>query len=133
MGVTKKRKILVQLFYRYLLMNNDNSYIIQDLLDETQLKNEEKINDEMMENIKVILKEKEDLIDEIAFKLSDDWNWDRIPFLIQAILLVGIFEIKYTQTPKAVTINEMINISKEFEPDFNYQFINAILDKIIKF
>ncbi|AVN61009.1 transcription antitermination factor NusB [Mesoplasma florum] len=127
-SMTKRRTYLVQMFYRYLLMNNDVNYIKQDILDETQ----EKLDVETTLIANNIAEKLSDLKKEIIKHLSANWKWDRIPTYIQSILIIGAYEIIFTPTPKAVTINELVNLVKENEVDFDYKFVNACLDKVIK-
>lgn len=127
-GVVKRRKILVVMFYRYILMNNSNAYMLQDILDETQ----EKLDEPTTTIANAIVEKFDELIDDIDIHMSLDWKWERLPAVVRAMLIVGTYEVKYTNTSKAITINEMVDICKEFEPDFDYKFVNALLDKIIK-
>ncbi|ADR24008.1 transcription antitermination factor NusB [Mycoplasma leachii PG50] len=125
---SKKRKLLIQAFYKYQLLNASIDYIYQDVLDDVQNFN----NKKLLFEINLIAEKQVDLINHININISLNWKWDRIPAVIRAILIVGTYEILYTDTPKPVTINEMVNYVKEIEPDFDYKFVNAVLDKIIK-
>ncbi|WP_434333620.1 transcription antitermination factor NusB [Mycoplasma capricolum subsp. capricolum] len=125
---SKKRKLLIQAFYKYQLLNASIDYIYQDVLDDVQNFN----NKKLLFEINLIAEKQVDLINNININISSNWKWDRIPAVIRAILIVGTYEILYTDTPKPVTINEMVNYVKEIEPDFDYKFVNAVLDKIIK-
>lgn len=125
---TKRRKVLVQLFYRYLLMEKGSITIKQDLLDETQAK----LDNETLTIAEQIADNLSKLIKRITPLLGENWTWERIPALIKSILVVGAFEITNTNTPKAVTINELTELAKELGLDNDYKFINAILDKLDK-
>lgn len=127
-SMAKRRTYLVQMFYRYLLMNNDINYIKQDILDETQ----EKLDVETTLIANNIAEKLSDLKNEVKKHLSTNWKWERIPTYIQSVLIIGTYEIIFSSTPKAVTINELINLVKENEVDFDYKFVNACLDKVIK-
>ena len=71
-------------------------------------------------------------IDELADKYMTDWNINRLDKTGAAILRMGIFEIKYTDTPEIVVINEAIELAKKYSDDSVRKIINAVLDKIIK-
>ena len=71
-------------------------------------------------------------IDELANKYMNDWTIDRIEKTGAAILRMAIFEIKYTDTPEIVVINEAIELAKKYSDDNVKNIINAVLDKIIK-
>ncbi len=71
-------------------------------------------------------------IDEIANSLMKDWDISRIDKTGAAILRMGIFEIKYTDTPEIVAINEAVELAKKYSDDNVRKMINAVLDKVIK-
>lgn len=68
----------------------------------------------------------------LANKYMIDWTIDRIDKIGSAILRVAIYELKYTDTPEVVVINEAIELAKKYCDDNIKKMINAILDKIIK-
>ena len=72
-----------------------------------------------------------DEIDEIANKYMNDWTIDRLERTGASILRIGIFELKYTDTPQIVVINEAIELAKKYSDDSVRKIINAVLDKII--
>ncbi|WP_035358890.1 transcription antitermination factor NusB [[Acholeplasma] multilocale] len=128
LSVSKRRKVLVHMYYRYLLMSSSEEYIKQDILDEIQAQ----VDEDTATMANDINSKLEELIEEVETHLSEKWRWERLPALIGAILVVGTYEIKHTDAPKAVIANEMTELTKEFEPDFDHKFVNAVLDKIIK-
>lgn len=78
----------------------------------------------------VITHQKE--IDEIANQYVKDWTIDRIDKTGAAILRMGIYELKYTDTPPVVVINEAIELAKKYSDEPVRKMINAVLDKMIK-
>ena len=69
-------------------------------------------------------------IDEIANKHMTDWSIERIDKTGASILRMGIFELKYTDTPEIVVINEAVELAKKYSDDSVRKIINAVLDKI---
>ena len=61
-----------------------------------------------------------------------DWTIDRIDKTGAAILRIGIYELKYTDTPEIVVINEAIELAKKYCDENIKNMINAVLDKINK-
>jgi N utilization substance protein B len=43
---------------------------------------------------------------------------------------MGIYELKYTDTPEIVVINEAIELAKKYCDDAVRKIINAVLDKV---
>lgn len=73
-----------------------------------------------------------DLLDEIADKYMVDWNIKRLDKTGAAILRMGLYELKYTDTPEVVVINEAVELAKKYSDDAVRKIINAVLDKVIK-
>lgn len=74
----------------------------------------------------------EDEIIKIANKYLKDWDINRIDKTGAAILKMAIYELKYTDTPHIVVINEAVELAKKYSDDSVRKIINAILDKMIK-
>lgn len=71
-------------------------------------------------------------LDQIANSKIKDWTIDRIDKTGAAILRMGLYELKYMDTPEVVAINEAIELSKKYCDDSVRKIINAVLDKYIK-
>ena len=71
-------------------------------------------------------------IDEIANRYMSDWSIERIDKTGASILRIAIYELKYTDIPEIVAINEAIELSKKYSDDSVRKIINAVLDKVIK-
>ena len=74
----------------------------------------------------------EDEIIKIANKYLKDWDINRIDKTGAAILKMAIYELKYTDTPHIVVINEAVELAKKYSDDSVRKIINAVLDKMIK-
>ena len=59
---------------------------------------------------------------------------DRLPEELgqaeRTILRIATYELTYTDVPHPVTINEWVEIAKEFGAVNSYRFINGVLDKL---
>ena len=72
-----------------------------------------------------------DIIKE-ANEYMKDWSIERIDKTGAAILKMAIYELKFTDTPPIVVINEAIELAKKYSDDDVRKMINAVLDKMIK-
>ncbi|MBS1261369.1 MAG: Transcription antitermination protein NusB [Calditrichaeota bacterium] len=62
---------------------------------------------------------------------SERWNLDRIALIDHIILRMGLSELFYLDDiPPKVTINEAIELGKQFSTDQSGRFINGLLDGI---
>ena len=72
-------------------------------------------------------------IDEKIMALASNWDFDRIAKIDLAILRLAIFELLFRKDiPPVVTINEAIDLSKDFSSAESRRFINGILDRLRK-
>ena len=70
---------------------------------------------------------------EIIKDKTQNWDADRIATLDTVLLKMAICEIqKFPSIPVKVTINEYLEIAKEYSTPKSSIFINGILDKLIK-
>lgn len=70
-------------------------------------------------------------LDDLANKYLNNWTIDRIETIGACILRMGIYEIKYTDTPDIVAINEAVELAKKYCDEKVKNMINAVLDKIV--
>ena len=69
---------------------------------------------------------------ETANNYMKDWDISRIDKTGAAILKMAIYELKYTDTPHIVVIDEAVELAKKYSDESVRKMINAILDKMIK-
>ena len=119
-------KLLYSLeFYRENIENQINSYI-----EENNIKNDEDIN--YIRNIvKGVQKEEENLIKTISKNLAAKWTIERISKVDLVLLKLAIYEIKNTDIPYKVAINEAVELAKMYGDDNSKVFINGVLASIV--
>ena len=104
-------------------MEYDIDYLIKSNLE---------VDNEFVKDIVYGVTTYKDTIDELANKYMDNWSIDRIDKTGAAILRMAIYEIKYTDTPEVVAVNEAIELTKKYSDDNVRKMVNAVLDKVIK-
>ena len=121
------RDIIIKVLYQANLYEEANiEYNYTDLIKE-QLEVENEFVDACVNGID---KNKDKLINKANKYLKKDWTIDRLSKVDQAILLLGIYELLYTDTPSVVAINEAIELSKKYSDESVTKMINGVLDKI---
>lgn len=84
------------------------------------------------ELLQTMFDKKEITMDLIKPKLKN-WDSDRIAVLDMILMQMGVCEFLYFETiPPKVTINEYIDLAKEYSTTQSGQFVNGILDNIHK-
>ena len=72
-------------------------------------------------------------IDGLIEKHTQHWRMERMAAVDRNILREAVAEfLGYPQTPKAVVINEALEIARKFSTPESVQFINGVLDSVGK-
>ena len=72
-------------------------------------------------------------IDDMITAQADNWRIERMAVVDRNIIRMSIYEFLHeNDTPKLVVIDEAIEIAKKFGTQKSSQFINGILDGILK-
>ena len=120
------REVVVKVIYQTIILEEAKlEYDVNDLIKE-QLEVQNEFVDSCVNGI---LENKNTLI-KLADKYLTSWTIDRLNKVDQAILLLGIYELKYTETPSVVAINEAIELSKKYSDEAVTKMINGVLDKV---
>lgn len=113
------------LYQAFILDESKIEFDINSLIKE-QLE----IKNEFVDNaINTIIENKNEIY-EIANNYLESWPMDRLNKVDQAIISLGIYELKYTVTPPVVAINEAVELSKKYSDEKVTKMINAILDEV---
>lgn len=122
------REIIMKVIYQILILRESNLEIDVNYLIKEQLEIE---NEFVTGSVNGILEHEERLVN-LANTYLKDWEISRLNKVDQAILLLGIFELLYTETPSVVAINEAVELSKRYSDEKVTKMINAVLDGIFK-
>lgn len=121
-----REKIMTILYQIDLYKNNKIDYEVSDVIKENL-----EIDNEFVKDIVYGVIENYDDVTKVANDNLKDWSIDRLDSMGAAILRMAIYEMKYTDTPDLVVINEAIELAKKFSDDNVRKMINAVLDKLI--
>jgi len=67
-------------------------------------------------------------LDELITKHAVNWRLDRLAAIDRAILRLAMHEMRATDTPVKVVINEAVDLAKKYSSDDAGGFVNGILD-----
>ena len=70
-------------------------------------------------------------LDNILDSKADNWSLSRMATTDRNILRLGAFEIRYSDTPDRVAIDEAVELAKRYGTAQSSQFVNGILDKLL--
>ena len=71
-------------------------------------------------------------LDEILVPLLDNWDLYRLGTVERMVLRMGIWELKNSDVPKPVVINEAIDLANWFSSPKSRSLVNGVLDKFAK-
>ena len=72
-------------------------------------------------------------IDELIQKHTEHWRMDRMPAVDRNLLRLGVAEfLGFPKTPRAIVINEALDIAHRYSSPESVQFINGVLDSVGK-
>lgn len=121
-----REKVMTILYQISLYTQNKIEYDVDSVIKE----NVEIDNEFVKELVYGIITHKDE-IDEIANDHLNNWTIDRLDSMGKEILRIGIYEMRYTDTPDLVAINEALELAKKYSDDAVRKMINAVLDKLI--
>ena len=103
-------------------------YNVEDIIST----NLEVDNEFVREVVYGVITYEKDIVELANKYITKGWTIDRLDQVGAAILKLGIYELKYTETPDIVVINEAVELAKKYSDDSVRKIINAVLDKILK-
>lgn len=101
---------------------------------ETALLSEAKADKDSRQYIKEMtrgIQAHRDELKELIAKYARDYAPDRIYKTDLAVLYLACYELKYTDTPRAVIVNEAVEIAKAYSDVQSHVFVNGILASVI--
>lgn len=125
------RELIVQALYAEDVSNNDWEHIISTII-KPKFKSE-KQNYKFAERLFFEALNHQGEIDEVIQRHINNWDIERLTVTDKIILRVAICEFLYfDDIPTKVTINEAIEIAKDFSTRKSGKFINGILDAALE-
>jgi N utilization substance protein B len=71
-------------------------------------------------------------LDEILGQHARNWRVSRMAVVDRNVLRLAIFELRETETPVAVVIDEAVDLARRFGSDSSPAFVNGVLDAVAK-
>ena len=132
MNRRKSREAAMKLIYEMLIKKESFEEIFEDFKEHT----DEDISKLDMEYIINTLKgvtENIVLIDTTITKYLINWKIDRLSKIDLSILRLAVYEITFEEDiPSIVSVNEAIELAKEYSQDITGAFINGVLGRLVE-
>lgn len=120
-------KIMTILYQIDIYKQSNIDYNVDDVIKENI-----EIDNEFVKDIVYGVNTYYDELNDIANKYLDKWDINRLDKTGASILRMSLYELKYTDTPKIVVINEAVELAKSYSDNSVRKMINAVLDKYMK-
>lgn len=88
--------------------------------------------DEFLEQLVRGTVEKSGEIDALISGHAEHWRIERMPAVDRNILRLAIYEMRNTETPPAVAIDEALELARRFSTEESVHFVNGVLDAVNK-
>ena len=122
------REKTLQILYAYEMNKEGLTALCDGILSDIESKTEKEFSIQLIN--KVVGNQKE--LDERIKEKVDNWEIDRIALVDKLLLRIGIAEfLFFPDIPPKVSINEVIEIGKDYSTSNSGKFINGILDAIL--
>ena len=129
MNRTAIREQTFKLLYSLEIQKQENIVEAIELYIESNELTDKNVKTYMKDTVCGIEKNKKEIINQIETNLKSDWKLERISKVDLAILKLAIYELKYTEIPFKVVINEAVELAKKYGED---NFVNGILASVVK-
>lgn len=122
------REKSLQILYAYEMNGSGLQMLIDGILSDIPDKNDRAFSEALVNKV---IANRSELNDKIAERVAN-WEMDRIALIDRILLRIGIAELIYfPDIPPKVSINEVIEIAKDYSTSNSGKFINGILDAIL--
>jgi|SRR5579872_511707 len=68
--------------------------------------------------------------DVLIAPLLKEWSLDRLPTIDRLVLRMAVFELIVAKTPRAVAINEAVELVKRYSTAESGRFVNGVLSRV---
>ena len=126
---TQARESVIGLLYAYDLGNEGIVKFVDEILEDKKIRNQQKEFALKLFNGTI---EKIEKIDQEIISNLNQRTLEDLGSVEKSILRLAVYEILFENLPKAIIINEAIELSKRLASDRAPKFVNGLLDKIIK-
>lgn len=78
------------------------------------------------------MQEKNEKIEKIISENMENWSLDRIGLVERTLLKISVYELLEEDVPTEISVNEAVELAKEYGDTKAYEFVNGVLAKVIK-
>lgn len=126
------RELAFKLIYSLEIQKQENLQEQIELYIEANDINDKKAIKYIQDTVNGINENIDDIVNLIQKNLKAGWEMQRVSKIDLSLLKLAIYEIKYSDIPYKVAINEAVELAKKYGEDTSKNFVNGILASVIK-
>lgn len=120
----KLREMGMSALYQSFLLNKDIKQCVYDVCESNEI-------DPFLYTITIdATTYKDTYVKQINHALRDDWKFDRLGYVEQAILIMAACELDLGVSPKQIVVDEAVILAKKYCDEDTYKLINGVLDHL---
>ena len=130
LGKRKVRKYALELLFGYEFNKNEEAVSYYNTAFDNFI-----CEDDQLESVKALFVgvcEKVKEIDELISSNLSKWKIERLSRVTLSIMRISVYEMVYAQLAPAISINEAVELAKEYSEDGAASYINGVLNNIVK-
>jgi N utilization substance protein B len=126
---SKAREVALQMLYQRDYNPEADARVLKEMIaDEIE---EESVRGFCWTLVAGVLEHQAQLDEQIT-EAAENWSLERMASTDRNALRIGAFELLMLDTPPRVAIDEAIELSRKFGSKQSAQFVNGILDRLLK-
>ncbi len=122
------REVAFQIVFEKMFQNEISIEEIIDVATEAEIFEVDAFATHLAQLVDENLAVVDELIDENLVR----WSAERISKISRAILRLAVTELKYTDIPVGVAVNEAVELTKKYSSPSDASFVNGVLASVIK-
>ena len=133
MGVRRRGRVIA---FQTIFSWESSRVGIEELLKFEWLEGDDAVNQQAIDFARLIASgtiESIDIVDDTIKNHLVNWKFNRLAKVDLAILRISVYCLLFRkEIPQKVTIDEAVDIAKDYGSDESYKFVNGVLDSIRK-
>lgn len=122
----QKRVKVVKFLYSFLIKQNSVESTKKEAFEDYQF------DAAQLKIIEYSLDHFHEIVKVLQAKISNSWQFSRLNYVDQAILIEAYAESQVEHTNKVILIDQSVITAKKYSDNTSYKYINAVLEKVLQ-
>ena len=129
MGRIASREVLFKLIFELCFHDADVDSFYDHIFDDGEGEN---VDREWLQSMYTDIIDKKDELKDVVAKYIKGYTIDRVYKVDLAILMLAVYELKYSDTHTKVVANEAVELAKKYSTEKSSKFINGVVAAAVK-